>query len=101
MDRTSKQTGIEDLMARSLICLGSDCHVVVMSVLRWQNKLYGSPEIKYSIILALPAGPQANDCASYRMVDDYGAEQYMKTLNIAMYQYSLSQSSLYFIVAAR
>jgi len=72
-----------------------------MSVLRWQNKLYGSPEIKYSIILALLTGAQANDCASYRMLDDYGAEQYMKKLNIAMYQYSLSQSSLYFIVAAR
>jgi hypothetical protein len=54
MDRTSEQTGIQDLMARSLICLGNGCHVVVMSVLRWQNKLYGSPEIKYSIILALP-----------------------------------------------
>ena len=74
-----------------------------MSVLRWQNKLYGSPEIKYSIIfiLLLPTGLQANDCASYRMLDDYGAEQYMKMLNIAMYQYSLRQFSLYFIVAPR
>jgi hypothetical protein len=53
VDRTPKQTRIEDLMAHSLICLGKDCHVVVMSVLRWQNKLYGSPEIKYSIIVTL------------------------------------------------
>ncbi|NBV17854.1 MAG: hypothetical protein EBS11_15020 [Janthinobacterium sp.] len=101
MDRTSEQTGIQDLMARRLICLGNGCHVVVMSVLRWQNKLYGSPEIKYSIILALPMARPANDCASYRMLHDYGAEQYRKNLNIAMYQYFLSQSSLYFIVAAR
>ncbi|KHA75868.1 hypothetical protein CSQ91_03985 [Janthinobacterium sp. BJB301] len=99
MDRTSKQTRIEDLMAHSLICLSGyhEGHVV----LRWQNKLYGSPEIKYSIILTLQTDPQANDCASYRMLDDYGAEQYMKMLNIAMYQYSLRQSSLYFIVAPR
>ncbi|PHV14264.1 hypothetical protein GQ37_023905 [Janthinobacterium sp. BJB1] len=101
MDRTSKQTGIQGLMAYGLICLGNGCHVVVMSVLRWQNKLYGSPEIKYSFILALLTLTQANGCASYRMLDDYGAEQYMKIINIAMYQYSLSQSSLYFIVAAR
>ena len=104
-------------MAQSLICLGSyhvghvgiamaeqiirDRPVLHTADIQRHSPLPAESEQKRQALAMLQRNARANDCAFRIILVLHGAEQYSKSIHIAMSQYWRGQSVLYFIVAAR